>query len=100
MVVPDTLVFSDLFKTLKGNACFDQQSNLFFLGLDYLTSSLGLMFMLQGIGSIIGAPMVGAIYDAVGSFDAGFYIAGGIFVAASFFSFAAQAIHKRKNPAN
>ena len=69
---------------------------LFFLGLDNLTSSLGLMFMLQGIGSIIGAPMVGAIYNAVGSFDTGFYIAGGFFVMASFCSFAAQALQRRK----
>ena len=54
------------------------------------------MYLLQGIGSIIGAPMVGAIYVAVGSFDIGFYIAGAIFVAASLCSFAAQAIHRRK----
>ena len=62
-----------------------------------MTSSLGLMYMLQGIGSIIGAPIVGAICVAVGSFDIGFYIAGAIFVAASLCSFAAQAIHRRKN---
>ena len=53
------------------------------------------MFMLQGIGSIIGAPMVGAIYDAVGSFDTGFYIAGGFFVVATLCNLAAQAIHRR-----
>ena len=61
-----------------------------------MTSSLGLMFMLQGIASMIGAPMVGAVYDAVGSFDLGFYIAGGFFIAASFCGFAAQAIHRKK----
>ena len=52
--------------------------------------------MLQGIGSIIGAPMIGAIFDAVGSFNTGFYVAGGFFVASSFCSFAAQALHRRK----
>ena len=62
-----------------------------------MTSSLGVMYLLQGIGSIIGAPIVGAICVAVGSFDIGFYIAGAIFVAASLCSFAAQAIHRRKN---
>ena len=41
------------------------------------------MFMLQGITSMIGPPLVGAIYDAVGSFDIGFYIAGGLFVVSS-----------------
>ena len=51
--------------------------------------------MLQGIASMIGAPMVGAVYDAVGSFDLGFYIAGGFFIAASFCGFAAQAIHRK-----
>ena len=61
-----------------------------------MTSSLGVMYLLQGIGSIIGAPIVGAICVAVGSFDIGFYIAGAIFVAASLCSFAAQAIHMRK----
>ena len=61
-----------------------------------MTSSLGVMYLLQGIGSIIGAPMVGAIFDAVGSFNAGFYVAGGFFVASSFCSFAAQALHMRE----
>ena len=69
---------------------------MFFLGLDNLTSSIGLIYLLQGIGSIIGAPMVGAIYVATGSFHTGFYIVGSIFVAASFCSFAAQALHRRK----
>ena len=69
---------------------------MFFPGLGNLTSSLGLMFMLQGIASMIGAPMVGTIYDAVGSFDLGFYIAGGLLVAASFCGFAAQALHRKK----
>ena len=61
-----------------------------------MTSTLGVMYLVQGIGSIIGAPMVGAINVAVGSFNIGFYIAGGFFVAASLCSFAAQAIHMRK----
>ena len=61
-----------------------------------MTSTLGVMYLVQGIGSIIGAPIVGAICVAVGSFDIGFYIAGAIFVAASLCSFAAQAIHMRK----
>ena len=51
--------------------------------------------MLQGIGSIIGPPMVGATYDAIGSFDTGFYIAGGFFVVATLCNIAAQAIHRR-----
>ena len=70
---------------------------MFFLGLDNLTSTLGVMYLVQGIGSIIGAPIVGAIYVAVGSFNIGFYIVGGFFVAASLCSFGAQAIHRRKN---
>ena len=53
------------------------------------------MYMLQGIGSIIGPPMVGATYDAIGSFDTGFYIAGGFFVVATFCNLTAQAIHRR-----
>ena len=53
------------------------------------------MYMLQGIGSIIGPPMVGATYDAIGSFDAGFYIAGGFFAVATICNLAAQSIHRR-----
>lgn len=51
--------------------------------------------MLQGIGSIIGPPIVGATYDAIGSFDTGFYIAGGFFVVATICNLAAQAIHRK-----
>ena len=69
---------------------------MLFLGLDSLTSSLGIIYLLQGIGSIIGAPMVGAIYVATGSFDTGFYLSGGFFVAASVCSFVALALHRRK----
>lgn len=61
-----------------------------------MTSSLGLMYMLQGIGSIIGPPIVGATYDAIGSFDTGFYIAGGFFVVATICNLAAQAIHRKR----
>ena len=63
-----------------------------------MTSSLGLTFMLQGISSMIGPPIVGAIYDKVGNFDIGFYIAGGLFVASSFCTFAAEALNKSKTP--
>ena len=45
---------------------------------------------------MIGPPMVGAIYDNVGNFDIGFYIAGGLFVASSFCTFAAEVLNKRK----
>ena len=67
-----------------------------YLGLEDLTSALGLFCMFQGIGTIIGTPMVGAIFDAVGSFDPCFYVAGGFLVISSLCSFAAQALHRRK----
>lgn len=46
------------------------------LGLDKLTNAFGLLLMFQGIASVIGPPFTGALYDALGDYDAGFYFAG------------------------
>jgi len=46
------------------------------LGLDKLTNAFGLLLMFQGIASVIGPPFTGALYDALGNYDAGFYFAG------------------------
>ncbi|XP_023340234.1 monocarboxylate transporter 12 isoform X2 [Eurytemora carolleeae] len=46
------------------------------LGLDKLTNSFGLILFFQGIASVMGPPVIGALYDAIGDYDAGFYFAG------------------------
>merc|ERR1719266_3197037 len=46
------------------------------LGLDKLTNAFGLLLMFQGIASVIGPPIIGALKDSIGDYDAGFYFAG------------------------
>ena len=64
------------------------------VGLENLTSAYGLISLFDGIGTIIGAPVSGAIGDSVGSFDMTFYIASGFFILSSLFGFAAQILHR------
>jgi len=46
------------------------------LGLDKLTNAFGLLLLFQGIASVIGPPIIGALYDYIGNYDVGFYFAG------------------------
>jgi len=46
------------------------------LGLDKLTNAFGLLLLFQGIASVCGPPIIGALYDSIGNYDAGFYFAG------------------------
>ncbi|KAF5300320.1 hypothetical protein FQA39_LY11177 [Lamprigera yunnana] len=46
------------------------------LGLDKLTNAFGLLLLFQGIASLIGPPIAGELYDSLGSYDPGFYVAG------------------------
>ncbi|KYB27338.1 monocarboxylate transporter 12 [Tribolium castaneum] len=46
------------------------------LGLERLTNAFGLLLLFQGIASLIGPPMAGALYDATLSYDPGFYLSG------------------------
>eukprot|EP00096_Caligus_rogercresseyi_P015849 TRINITY_DN8329_c0_g1_i2.p1 TRINITY_DN8329_c0_g1~~TRINITY_DN8329_c0_g1_i2.p1 ORF type:complete len:585 (+),score=76.84 TRINITY_DN8329_c0_g1_i2:415-2169(+) len=46
------------------------------IGLDQLTHGFGLLLLFQGIASVIGPPIVGALKDWQGTYDTGFYFAG------------------------
>ncbi|RZB39502.1 monocarboxylate transporter 5 [Asbolus verrucosus] len=46
------------------------------LGLEKLTNAFGLLLLYQGIASLIGPPIAGALYDITLSYDPGFYFAG------------------------
>ncbi|CAL4074610.1 unnamed protein product, partial [Meganyctiphanes norvegica] len=46
------------------------------LGMEKLTNAFGLLLMFQGIASLIGPPMCGALFDATGSYDYSFLLAG------------------------
>lgn len=46
------------------------------LGLDRLTNAFGLLLLFQGIASFLGPPIAGWLYDAVQSYNPGFYVSG------------------------
>ncbi|KAK0179893.1 hypothetical protein PV327_005604 [Microctonus hyperodae] len=48
------------------------------LGLEHLTNAFGLVLLFQGIASFLGPPIAGWLYDALLSYDPGFYVAGGM----------------------
>lgn len=52
------------------------------LGLDRLTNAFGLLLLFQGIASLLGPPIAGWLYDALCSYDPGFYVSG-VTIAAS-----------------
>ncbi|KAL3280632.1 hypothetical protein HHI36_003868 [Cryptolaemus montrouzieri] len=46
------------------------------LGLDRLTNAFGLLLLFQGIASLVGPPIGGALYDLWLSYDYAFYLSG------------------------
>lgn len=46
------------------------------LGLEKLTDAFGLLLLFQGIATLIGPPMAGALYDHTLSYLPGFILAG------------------------
>ncbi|XP_018573059.1 monocarboxylate transporter 7 isoform X1 [Anoplophora glabripennis] len=53
------------------------------LGLEKLTNAFGLLLLFQGVAAIIGAPLAGAFKNATGSYDASFYLSGGMLLASA-----------------
>ncbi|KAL5020242.1 hypothetical protein ScPMuIL_003134 [Solemya velum] len=51
------------------------------LGLEKLTNAFGLLTLARGISGIFGPPLGGAVFQATNSYDASFYLAGGILIA-------------------
>jgi len=71
------------------------------LGLDKLTNAFGLLLLFQGIASVIGPPIIGALYDSIGDYDAGFYFAGSMIFVSGAMLFTIPAIQdriKKKKP--
>ncbi|CAG0904635.1 unnamed protein product [Darwinula stevensoni] len=46
------------------------------LGIEALTNAFGLVLLFNGIASLFGPPIAGWLYDRLGSYDSGFYVAG------------------------
>ena len=64
------------------------------LGLENLTSAFGLILSFQGLASMIGTPIAGAVYDIAGNYDTSFYIASASFVLASILGLVAQFLQR------
>jgi len=65
------------------------------LGLDKLTNAFGLLLMFQGIASVMGPPVIGALFDSIGDYDAGFYFAGSMIFLSGAMLFAIPLLQKR-----
>jgi len=65
------------------------------LGLDKLTNAFGLLLMFQGIASVIGPPIIGALKDSIGDYDAGFYFAGSMIFLSGAMLFAIPPIQRK-----
>ncbi|XP_034186520.1 monocarboxylate transporter 5-like isoform X1 [Osmia lignaria lignaria] len=48
------------------------------LGLNYLTNAFGQLLLFQGFASFLGPPIAGWLYDALQSYNPGFFTAGGM----------------------
>merc|ERR1712106_442646 len=46
------------------------------LGADAFTNAFGLLLLFQGVATFIGPPVVGAMFDAFGSYNSGFILMG------------------------
>lgn len=53
------------------------------LGLEKLTNAFGLLLLFQGVAAIIGAPLAAAFMTATGSYNASFYLSGGVLLASA-----------------
>lgn len=64
------------------------------MGLEKLTNAFGLLILFRGAATIVGSPLAGAVYDATGTYDIPFFMAGGFFLLATIFSFVAPCMKR------
>lgn len=67
------------------------------LGLEKLTNAFGLLLLFQGIASLAGPPFAGWLYDELGSYAPGFYVAGGAISLSGLILFLIPLIERRYN---
>ncbi|RZF33544.1 hypothetical protein LSTR_LSTR008190 [Laodelphax striatellus] len=68
------------------------------LGLDKLTNAFGLLILFRGAAAIFGSPLAGAVYDATGSYDIPFFMAGAFFFISTVTSFMAPVLKQCQAP--
>ncbi|KAK9882548.1 hypothetical protein WA026_021895 [Henosepilachna vigintioctopunctata] len=64
------------------------------LGLDKLTNAFGLLLLFQGIASLVGPPLGGALYDWWNSYDYAFYLSGATVALSGIILFAIPSVQK------
>ncbi|XP_046677004.1 monocarboxylate transporter 12 [Homalodisca vitripennis] len=67
------------------------------LGLNKLTNAFGLLLLFQGIASFLGPPIAGWLYDALQSYNPGFYVAGGTLAISGLMLFVVPTLQRRLN---
>lgn len=65
------------------------------LGLNRLTNGFGLLLLFQGFASLLGPPIAGWLYDALSSYDPGFYAAGCMIAVSGLMLFFIPTIQRR-----
>lgn len=67
------------------------------LGLDKLTNAFGILLLFEGVASLLGPPIAGWLYDELGSYDPGFYVAGVTIALSGVMLFVIPSLQRRKN---
>ncbi|XP_034949373.1 monocarboxylate transporter 14 [Chelonus insularis] len=65
------------------------------LGLEHLTNAFGLVLLFQGFASFLGPPIAGWLYDALKSYDPGFFVGGGLIAISGLILFFIPCIQRR-----
>lgn len=64
------------------------------IGLEKLTNGFGLLLLFQGVAATIGAPLAGIFLDMTGTYNASFYISGGMILASGIMCYPLNRIKK------
>ncbi|XP_066273982.1 monocarboxylate transporter 13-like [Branchiostoma lanceolatum] len=70
------------------------------VGAERIESGLGLVMLCQGVGSVVGLPISGALYDMTGKYYPSFLFAGGAIFLSGVFLLCAVVIEDRKKRRN
>ena len=69
---------------------------IYLFGLENLTDAFGFIRWFIGIARLVGPPFAGFLYDHTQSYKIPFYVAGGVLIFSSIFSFLALYLQKKK----
>lgn len=64
------------------------------IGLEKLTNAFGILLLFQGLAAAIGTPIAGMFMDYTGSYDASFYLSGGLILLSGVICYPLNSIKK------